>query len=520
MHFEKARHRQHVLHLRCNACKILMDRVQRFVNHLDRLQHVLYFLPRLEPRPPIRCRIPGGGMTPTGSRLETPAAARPSAELRRVLGLWDMVFMIVGTVIGSGIFLVPGPILRNVGHSVGLALTVWLVGGVLSLFGALSYGELSAMKPRAGGLYVYIHDCFGPFAAFLFGWTLFFVISSGSIATLAVAFGNYLGEFVQLSAVATKGVAVLMILVIAAVNIRGTRQSADLLNVTTCIKVAAILGVSALLLWRGTQPIFGGARIATDAPAAGISGFGLAMISVLWAYEGWQYATFTAGETKNPQRTFPLAFLIGTASLIAIYFVANLGYLAALGATGVAASNRVAASALASVVSHGAGKIVALAILISMFSAANSILLNAPRVYYAMAKDGLFFHSLSRIHPRFGTPALAVAVAGAWSAVLAASGTFEQLLTYVVFIGWLFYALAAASVFVYRKRLPNATRPYKVPGYPWTPGLFIAAALALVANTIVSQPGRAAVGLGIVFLGAPAYLFWRRSSVTVVPGEA
>jgi APA family basic amino acid/polyamine antiporter len=236
------------------------------------------------------------------------------------------------------------------------------------------------------------------------------------------------------------------------------------------------------------------------------------MISVLWAYEGWQYVTYTAGETVNAQRTFPLAFLIGTTALIAIYLFANIAYLAALGATGVAGSTRVAAAALSQVVSHGAGKVVAVAILISMFSAANAIILNAPRVYYAMAKDGLFFSSLSRVHPRFRTPALAVCAAGLWSMVLAASGTYEQLLTYVVFIGWIFYALAAASVFVYRKRSPDAVRPYRVPGYPFTPVIFIAAAMALVANTIAMQPARAGIGIGIVLLGAPAYAFWRRTA--------
>lgn len=490
--------------------------MQRAVNLLDSLQHLLYFLllRRQSHGEALQARHP---MTHAGSDQPGSAPVPLPHGLRRVLGMWDLAFMIVGTVIGSGIFLVPGPILRNVGHSVPEALAVWLGGGVLSLFGALTYGELSAMKPEAGGLYVYIHDCFGPFAAFLFGWTLFFVISSGSIATLAVAFGNYLGEFVQLSEAGTKGVAVLMIVVIAAVNVRGTRQSADLLNVMTIVKVSAIFGVSALLLWRGTNPVFG-ALPSADSGNSDFSGFGLAMISVLWAYEGWQYATFSAGETVNPQRTFPLAFLVGMSSLIGIYFLANLGYLAALGAPGVAASNRVAATALGAVVSHGAGKIVAVAILISMFSAANSILLNAPRVYYAMAKDGLFFHALSRIHPKFGTPALAVIVAGIWSAILAASGTFEQLLTYVVFIGWLFYALAAGSVFVYRRRQPNAPRPYRVPGYPWTPAIFIAAATALVANTIVSQPMRAAIGLGIVLVGAPAYLLWRRGANAIQQG--
>ncbi len=439
------------------------------------------------------------------------AAEETPNQLRRILGLWDLVLMIIGTVIGSGIFLVPGAVLRAVGNSVPMGLTVWLAGGILSLLGALTYGELSSMKPRAGGLYVYIRDCFGPFPAFLFGWTLFFVISSGSIATLAVAFGNYLGEFVQLSAFGTKIVALLVILVITAVNVRGTRQSADLLNVTTAIKVAAILLVSAVLLWQGRNLIFSGGNI-TDHQSMGMSGFGLAMISVLWAYEGWQYVTYSAGETVNPQRTFPLAFMIGSAALIGIYLFANLGYLAALGASGVAGSTRVAATALGVVVSQGAGKFVAIAILISMFSAANSIMLNAPRVYYAMANDGLFFRSLSQVHPRFGTPALAVGAAGIWSAVLAASGTFEQLLTYVVFIGWIFYGLAAASIFIYRKRAPDAVRPYRVPAYPWTPIVFILAATALVANTIATQPVRAGIGLGIVFLGAPAYAFWWRTA--------
>jgi len=445
------------------------------------------------------------------SSLNAAASEQPN-QLRRILGMSDLVLMIVGTVIGSGIFLVPGVVLRAVGNSVPIALMVWLVGGVLSLLGALTYGELSAMKPQAGGLYVYIRDCFGPFPAFLFGWTMFFVISAGSVATLAVAFGNYLGEFVQLSPLQIKIVAILMISVITAVNVLGTRQSANLLNATTAIKVGAILSFGTALLWRGTHSVFGDANPAIG-QTPGIVGFGLAMISVLWAYEGWQYVTYTAGETVNPQRVFPLAFLIGTAALIAIYIFANLGYVAALGASGVAGSTRVAASALGVVVSHGAGKLVAIAILISMFSAANAIMLNAPRVYYAMAKDGLFFESLSRVHPRFGTPALAVCAAAIWSAVLAASGTYEQLLTYVVFIGWMFYALAAASIFIYRKRFPDLFRPYRVPGYPFTPALFIVAALALVMNTMATQPTRAVIGLGIVFLGAPAYLLWRRSGI-------
>ncbi len=432
----------------------------------------------------------------------------PTAQLKRVLGPWDVVLMIIGTVIGSGIFLVPGTILRSVGNSVPLAAMVWFSGGVLSLLGALTYGELSAARPRAGGLYVYIRDCFGALPAFLFGWTFFLVISAGSVATLAVAFSSYVREFIPLSPWLAKAISVLLIVTITIVNIRGTRQSANLTNVTTAFKVAVIVALGIVLWIFGAHPLFE----PNASTHAGLSGVGVAMISVLWAYEGWQYVTFSAGETINPQRTFPLAFLVGTVALIVIYLLANIGYVSALGAAGVADSTRVAASALSLVVPGAASKIVGMVILVSMFSAANSILLTAPRVYYAMAQDGLFFRSLARIHPTYGTPAFAIGVAGAWSALLAAIGSFEQLLTFVVFIGWIFYALAAASVFVYRRREPNAVRIYRVPGYPLTPIIFIVAAAALVANTIITQPLRAAIGLGIVALGVPAYLFWRRQA--------
>jgi|HubBroStandDraft_1064217.scaffolds.fasta_scaffold00217_20 APA family basic amino acid/polyamine antiporter len=439
------------------------------------------------------------------------AASKPSTQLPRILGLRDLIFLVIGTVIGSGIFLVPGFVLRPVGNSVAVAMIVWLTGGVLSLLGALTYGELTAMRPEAGGLYIFIRETFGPLLAFLYGWTLFFVISSGSVATLAVAFSNYLSEFMPLSPWVAKLVSVLTILAIAIVNVRGTRQSADLQNITTVIKVSAIFVMSVVLLWLGNNPVLS-PRATSGSGQAGslLTGFGLAMISVLWAYEGWQYATFSAGESVNPQRDFPRAFLIGTAALIGIYLFANLGYLAAIGPEGVAGSNRVAITAVAAIMGPNVAKLVGLTILISILGAANSIILTAPRVYYAMARDGLFFKRLSEVHPRFGTPAFAVIGAAIWSAVLAASGTFEQLLTYVIFIGWIFYALAAASVFVYRKRAPNAIRPYRVPGYPFTPIVFIAAAMVLVVNTVATEPGRSAVGLGIVCLGIPAYVIWHR----------
>jgi APA family basic amino acid/polyamine antiporter len=234
------------------------------------------------------------------------------------------------------------------------------------------------------------------------------------------------------------------------------------------------------------------------------------MIGALWAYEGWQFCTFSAGEVINPQRSFPRAFFVGLLALISIYLLANGAYLAALGPVAAARSDSIAAAAVGTVIGPTAAKLVAAAILISVFSAANGIMLTAPRVFYAMARDELFFRRLAEVHPRFGTPAFAVVAESAWAAVLAATGTFEQLFTYVIFAGWIFYALGAASLFVYRRRASAAPSPYRVPGYPWTPMLFIAAALALFINTIIAQPARAAIGLGIVMIGAPAYFIWRR----------
>jgi APA family basic amino acid/polyamine antiporter len=432
-------------------------------------------------------------------------------ELARVLRLRDLVLLIIGTVIGSGIFLVPGLILHSIGNSLLPALFVWVLGGMLSLLGALTYGELSALNPQAGGLYVYIRDCFGRFPAFLFGWTLFLVVSTGSIATLAVAFSNYLGEFVPLTAWGLKLVSILMIGVIAAVNVIGTRRSADLQNVSTVVKVLGIVAVAALLLWFGNGTHFHARPAGTVMPLGSrLSGIGIAVVSVLWAYEGWQYATFAAGEAVNPRRDFPLAFLIGILVLAAVYILANLGYVAALGMAGVAKSNRVAATAIAEVFSPAAAKAVTLLILVSIFSAANSVALTGSRVFYAMARDGIFFRRLAEIHPRFGTPAFAVGAMACWAAVLAASGTFEQLLTYVVFVGWAFYALGAASIFVYRKRYHADSSRYRVPGYPWTPLMFIATVAAVVVNTILAQPVRAAIGIGVVLTGVPAYLIWRK----------
>jgi APA family basic amino acid/polyamine antiporter len=435
---------------------------------------------------------------------------QPAATtLERTLGLRDLILLIIGTVIGSGIFIVPGAVLRQTKGSITLAMLVWLAGGILSLLGALTYGELSALNPKAGGLYVFIRDGFGKLPAFLYGWTLFFVISSGSMATLAVAFSSYLGELIRLSPIVAKLCAIAMIVVVTIINVIGTRKSANLQDWTTTIKVAAILVMCVVLLLLGHG--FAAAAPAAAPPVAVkslLSGVGLAMIGVLWAYEGWQYVTFSAGEAIDAQRNFPRALLIGSAALIGIYLLANLAYLAALGPVDAARSDSIAATAVTAVAGSSAAKLVAVAILISIFSATNGLTLTAPRVYFAMARDELFFHQLAEVHPRFRTPAFAVIAGSAWAIVLAATGTFEQLLTYVVFTGWLFYALGAASIFVYRRNAAMGEAHYRVPGYPLTPLLFILAAAALVVNTIITQVGPAAKGLGIVILGVPAYYLW------------
>ena len=439
-------------------------------------------------------------------------------SLARTLGTRDLTLLVIGNVIGSGIYLVPSSVLAQSGESVPIATAVWLVGGVLSLMGALSYGELGAMDGGggSGGLYAYIRDGFGAFPAFLYGWTLFFVIGAGTIATLAVAAANYMTQFMPMSPTQKSIAAVTLIVIMTVINVRSTRESATVQNLATGIKVLAILGISALLFILGKGSA--ATPVAHAVTPASFSGVGLSIISVLWAYEGWQYVTFMSAEAKEPQRSLPRAITLGTLSLIAIYLIANFAYLAALGPARVAGSERVAGEAVAAVFGPAAGGLVAAVIIVSMYSAAHSTVITVPRVYFAMANDGLFFKRLAEVHPRFNTPALAIVASCVWAAVLAITGTFEQLLTYVVFIGWIFYALGAAAVIALRIKRPDAVRPFKVPGYPLTPILFVLAASVIVGNTIVSQPKQAAIGIAVVLAGAPAYLIWQRRRRASAPG--
>jgi APA family basic amino acid/polyamine antiporter len=444
-----------------------------------------------------------------------------SHTLARSLRERDLLLLFIGSVIGSGIFLTPGLILRQLGGSVGYSLLVWLFGGVLSLLGALTYAELSAANPEAGGLYCYIRDGFGRLPAFLYGWSLLLVIASASIAALAHAFTAHLQEIVPLSPAEVNVVNTLMIAVVTVVNIWGTRKSSDLQNVTTLIKVGIIVVLGSILLIIGLSR----GHHAAELPAAMgstktgfglVSAFGFAMITVLWAYEGWQFGTYSAGEVENPQKSFPRAFLAGSLLLAGLYLFAVIAYLVALGPKAATASNTIAAEAATSVLGPWAGMLVAGTILVSTFSSTNSIMLTAPRVFFAMANDNLFFKKLAAVHPRYGTPAAAVLILGVWSCLLALAGGFEKLTHGAILIGWIFYGFGAAAIFPIRSANRGKRVPYRVPGYPVTPLLFVLAALAIVGNAVYSalndprQFTYLLVALGIMLLGLPGYFFWSR----------
>ncbi len=438
-------------------------------------------------------------------------------ELVRTLRLRDLLLLFIGSVIGSGIFLTPGLIFRQLDGSVGLSLLVWLAGGVLSLLGALTYAELAACNPEAGGLYCFIRDGFGRLPAFLYGWCLFLVIASGSVAALARAFSRYLAEIIPLTPWASTIVAVAMIAVVTAVNIWGTRKSADLQNWTTLLKVGIIVVLSIVLLALGHHVRAIPSAMGTTRHGLSLfSSFGLAMIAVLWAYEGWQFGTYSAGEVVDPQRSFPRAFLAGSLLLAGLYMIAVLAYLVALGPAAATASDAIAATAVGEVLGPWAGKLVALTILVSTFSATNSVILTAPRVFYAMAHDDLFFKKLAVVHERFRTPAFAIVALGVWSAVLTCAGKFSELIGGVIFIGWIFYGLGAAAIFPIRRASAGRPIPYRVPGYPWTPFIFVLVAAAIVGNAIYlafrdpSQFKNLAVAILLFLIGLPAYFFWRK----------
>jgi len=443
-----------------------------------------------------------------------PVTDKSRIALPRVLGVWDLVAIVVGGVIGSGIFLVPADIARSVQAPV-LILAVWVVGGLLSYFGALSFSELSAAMPQAGGSYNFLREAYGTLPAFLFGWTLFLVIDSGAIATLTVAFAsNYLPYFVDISPLGQKLVAVLFLLFLVAVNYIGARWGANLQNILTVIKFGALAAIcgTVFLFAQGSASHF--VRPGPSALSGGfLRSFGIALVASLWAYKGWDSAAYSAGEVKRPDRNLPLGLLIGTLIVIGIYIVTNLAYLFAMPAEEIAMSPRIASDIMRTVVGPAGGAIIAVIILFSITGAANQNFLCSPRVYFAMARDGLFFKRIAEAHPRFLTPHLSIIALGLWSLVLTLLlETFQALFTYVIFGQWLFFGLTVAAVFVLRRRRPDLPRPYKTWGYPVTPIVFILAALFISFNSLVQNPKESLFGLLIILLGLPAYFYWRQRS--------
>jgi len=442
-----------------------------------------------------------------------PPVDKTKLSLPRVLSLWDVIMIVVGGVIGSGIFLSPASIARNVPSPL-LMLAVWVVGGMFSFFGAVSFAELGAAMPEAGGIYIYLREAYGPLLSFLFGWTLFLVIDSGSIATLAVAFSKeMLPRFVTMTALAKNLVAAAFIIFLGVVNYIGVRWGSRLQNLLTYIKTGAIaiVVVAVFFFAKGHGHV---SNFIEPKPGpfnmSMLWAFGMGLVASLWAYKGWEAATYSAGETKNPQRNLPLGILIGTFAVIVIYILANLAYLYVLPVGSIASSAGGAAlDAMNIVIGPFGASLIAFLILFSILGAANQNMLTSPRVYFAMARDGMFFKKIAECHPKFLTPHVSIIAITVWSILLTLTGTFEQLFTYVIFGEWIFFGLTVAAVIVLRKKLPNLHRPYKTWGYPVTPAIFVLAAVFVAISSLLNEFRNAMYGLGIICLGIPAYLYWK-----------
>ena len=437
---------------------------------------------------------------------------KPSAlELPRVLGLFSIIGIVVGTMIGSGIFINPAKVAKDVGTPE-LILAVWVVGGILSFFGALSVAELGGAYSQAGGIYIYLREAYGPLIAFLFGWTLFLVVEAGTLATLAVGFSSkYLPYFVKLSPLQGKVAAIALISSLALLNVMGVKKGSVVMNFLMSVKFIALIGVCAVvfIFAKGNTGNFLSPSTGAQPTGGTLGSFGVALVAALWAYKGWEISTFSAGEIRNPQKKLPLGLLIGTTSVIFLYILANLAYLYVFPAAQMAQSDRIAADVMQAAVGPIGASIIALVILTSITGTCNGHLLTAPRAFYAMAKDGLFFKSVAKIHPRYFTPYVAIIVMAAWGCILSTSGTFEQLFTFVIFGYWIFMALTVAGVIILRKKRPDLPRPYRTWGYPLTPILFILSAVFLTLNSLIRTFWNSFAGLGVIAIGIPVFFLWK-----------
>jgi APA family basic amino acid/polyamine antiporter len=437
----------------------------------------------------------------------------------------------MGVIIGSGIFIVPATIAGHL-QATGPILLVWVVAGLLTLFGALTLAELSSVLPQPGGPYVYLKESFGRFWGFLFSWNDFFINKAGSAAAIAVGFATFLGSFVpalqpshrflrlevpvfghpfEASFGWVQLTAILVIALVTWINLRGVKLAGSVMNVFTSAKVLALVGLilAAAASARG--------RAANFLPfwpeqwtAATTAAFGLAMISALWAYDGWIDVTLAAGEFKDPQRNVPRSLLFGTLAVIALYLGANLAFAYVIPLPQMAASPRIAADVAQAVLGPVGASLAILGILASTFGCTNGMLLGGPRSVYAAGADGTMAGALGRVHPTYHTPAVAILTLGVWSAILTLSGTYEQITSYVVFGSWGFYALTALSVIALRRVRPDAPRPYRAWGYPYATLLFVAIAGWFIYNTLVEDTRNAVIGIVLLLLSVPFYLYWTR----------
>ena len=447
--------------------------------------------------------------TPPPRSLDSVAQAHVPTELPRAIGTLGAIAVVVGTIIGSGIFMVPHDVALQVG-SIPTVFLVWIVGGALALAGSLSLAELGAATPEAGGVYVYLRDAYGKLAAFLYGWAALLVIESGGIATLAVAFGIYTSTFFPLTPLEQKLVASAVIAVLTLVNVAGVKRASAVQTLFTLAKLAGIAIIVGFAMFaRHLTPLAPAPGYAS--PHTTLSSFGVALIGVLWAYHGWHHLAYVAGEVKNPAKVLPRSFLLGAFIVIFAYLIANIAYLQVLSLPVMSqnAYQRVAAKTMEILWGPRGAAFVSGLILCSMFGATNGNILGGARAYFAMARDGVMFSAVGRIHPRFETPYVALLVQGVWSIALAATGTFKQLYTYVIFTGWIFYASAALAVVILRWKRPQLARPYRV----WSvlPVAFAAAALTIIINALVRSPRESGIGLGLVLLGVPVYFIWKRA---------
>jgi APA family basic amino acid/polyamine antiporter len=451
----------------------------------------------------------------------TGATPKPrTTELRKDLGLATALAIVIGTVIGSGIFRVPQTMINSVG-TVPLVFLVWVVGGALSLAGALTYAELAAAMPGAGGEYVYLTEAWGPVWGFLYSWTQMWIGKSGSIATLATAFFEYTAHFIpQFEKVwFTAGpfpikygqiFALVLILVLGLVNYFGVRFGGGVQVAMTAVKLALIAFVIvAGILY--AHPVAGGAM---SAPPPGVpplaTGFVAALVAALWAYDGWNNVGMVASEIKNPGKNLPMALILGTSVVIAIYMLANWAYFRVLTPAEVGAHKLVAAEMMQRIQGPVGAALVSIAAMISIFAALNGSILTGARVPYAAARDGLFFKAAARVHPVFRTPGVSILMMTGWAALLVLSGKYDDLFNFVIFGSWILYAMAAASVFVLRRKRPDLVRPYKTLGYPVVPVLFLIGAAALELSTLRDRPVQSLAGILLILLGLPFYYYWKR----------